>query len=124
MTERLPYYPIWLNDLALALSRLSKPHGTSAYLALWFEYHCSRGLPAVESEVRKIAGFTGNKKWDGVRKELFAAGFTKEWRNPKWDESAAKAEARYTRGHNGGKKKEANRAEADLDVDYEREIPF
>jgi uncharacterized protein YdaU (DUF1376 family) len=124
MRERLPYYPVWLNDLALALSRLSKPHGTSAYLLLWEEYHYSGGLPDNDTEVRRIAGFTGNKKWDGVRKELLDAGFKKDWRNPKWDESMAKAEARYTRGHNGGKKKAANTAEADLDVDYEREIPF
>jgi uncharacterized protein YdaU (DUF1376 family) len=124
MTERLPYYPIWLNDLALALSRLSKPHGTSAYLLLWFEYHCSRGLPDVESEVRRVAGLAGNKKWDNVRRELLAAGFTTEWRNPKWGESAAKAEARYARGQNGGKKKAANMAETDREVDYERDIPF
>jgi uncharacterized protein YdaU (DUF1376 family) len=124
VTERLPYYPVWLNDLALALSRLSKPHSTSAYLLLWSEYHYSRGLPANEAEVRRIAGFTGNKKWDSVRKELLDSGFKTDWSNPKWDESLAKAEAHYKRAQNGGKKKAANMPEAALEDAAEFDIPF
>jgi hypothetical protein len=56
-------------------------------------------------------GTVGRRFYDGMR-------------NPKWGESAAKAEARYARGQNGGKKKAANMAEADREVDYERDIPF
>ena len=112
MTERLPYYPIWLNDLALALSRLSKPHGTSAYLLLCQERLSLSSWPSRcwRARFEGVAGLAGNKKWDNVRRELLAAGFTTEWRNPKWGESAAKAEARYARGQNGGKKKAANMA--------------
>jgi hypothetical protein len=124
MIERLSYYPVWLSNLALALGRLSRPHGVSAYQLLWLEYHYSRGLPAYDGEVRRIAGLTGNKKWDSVRRELLDAGFTTDWRNPKWDASIATAERIYARGQKGGKKKAANAAEeAAMELDPDA-VPF
>jgi uncharacterized protein YdaU (DUF1376 family) len=121
--ERLPYGVIWLNDNALALSRLSIPWGTSAYALLWHEYHVSGGLPNSDTEVRKIAGLAGNKKWDVVRPQLIAAGFKKDWTNPVLDAGMARTAKNRRRAQNGGNKKAENMAVAPAD-DSEADIPF
>jgi uncharacterized protein YdaU (DUF1376 family) len=131
MSDRLAFYHIYLDGNALAHSRLSRPDGISAYALLWQEYHYSRGLPDDDEKVRRIAGMTGNKKWDRVRDELLDAGFTKStpseigWRNPKWDEGIGRAEAAHaTRKKGGDEKARRQRASNAPTPDYEAEIPF
>ena len=125
---RLPYYPVFLADLAQSLMRLSKPDGVCAWQLLWHEYHYSRGLPTYDEKVRRIAGMTGNKKWERVREELLSAGFTHDWRNPNWDKSIAKADAAHAARKKGGDEK-ARRQRGDTPLpgeplDYEDSIPF
>jgi uncharacterized protein YdaU (DUF1376 family) len=128
--EPLVFYPVYLADNALALSRLSRPDGVCAYHLLWQEYHYSRGLPDDNEKVRRIAGMTGNKKWDRVCAELHDAGFTKStasergWRNPKWDKSIATAEAAHAGRVRGGVEK-ARRSRLTMTAEeYEDNVPF
>jgi hypothetical protein len=93
--NKLPSYPIYIADAGQAISRLSKPDGVGAYFALWHEYHYSHGLPKSEEKIRRIAGFTSNRKWERVREELMDVGFTHDWRNPKWDAIMSKQEKAY-----------------------------
>jgi hypothetical protein len=112
MSDPLVFYPVYLADLMQSLSRLSRPEGVSAWQLLWHEYHYSGGLPDSEEKVRRIAGMTGNKKWDRVREELLSAGFTPGWRNPKWDKSIEKAEGAHNARVKGGHTRAAKAAEA------------
>jgi uncharacterized protein YdaU (DUF1376 family) len=128
--EPLVFYPAYLADNALALSRLSRPEGVSAYHLLWQEYHYSRGLPDDDEKVRRIAGMTGNKKWDRVRAELIDAGFSKSttgergWRNPKWDKSIATAEAAHAGRVRGGLEKAKRSRPAMTEDEYGDAVPF
>ena len=103
MTDALAYYPVFLADLAQSLQRLSRPDGVCAYQLLWHEYHYSRGLPDTDERVRRIAGLTGNKKWERVREELLDAGFTPDWRNPRWDANILKTESLHEGRVKGGR---------------------
>jgi uncharacterized protein YdaU (DUF1376 family) len=125
MIEALPYYPVYLADLAQSLGRLSKPEGVCAWQLLWHEYHYCGGLPDNDDKVRRIAGLTGNKKWDRVRDELLSAGFTRDWCNPKWDKSIAAATAARNGRVKGGKARAEKAAEARGQfADCEAEVPF
>jgi uncharacterized protein YdaU (DUF1376 family) len=124
MSAALPYYPVYLADLMQSLSRLSRPDGVSAWQLLWHEYHYSRGLPDSDEKVRRIAGMTGNKKWDRVREELLSAGFTPGWCNPKWDDGIKKSEAVHAARVKGGLEKAARQRAKSDPPDYEAAIPF